>query len=54
MKIFQSLNLSFFTESFISYGSWWRLKGEMYRGKKYPLDKNLIHFLVEFTFIFPH
>ena len=28
------------------------VKGEMYDEKKYPLDKNLIYFLVEFSFIF--
>ena len=27
-------------------------KGEMYNEKKYPLDRNLTYFLVEFTFIF--
>ena len=28
------------------------IKGEIYDGKKYPLDKNLTYFLEEFTFSF--
>ena len=29
-----------------------RLNGEMYKGKQYPLEKNLTCFLEEFTYIF--
>ena len=29
-----------------------KVRGEMYDGKKHPLDKNLTYFLVELTFIF--
>ena len=28
------------------------IKGEMYEGKKCPLEKNLTYFLKEFTYIF--